>query len=109
AYLGNTGQYEEAEKLLQPLLADAAFARDPALWRLGAALAAQRKDETALVPRLEKALDLENEHLPEVLDLQAVRRDYAGLLDHYARRAAALATLNVPPPADFVARVVQAA
>src|SRR5262249_5081404 len=63
AYLWQTGQYEEAEKLLPPLLADAKLGRDPALWRLAAAFAAPRAAETTLVPRLEKALDLEHQHL----------------------------------------------
>ncbi len=55
------------------------------------------------------ALEEEYHNLPAVIDLAAVRRDYAWLLQGYEKLADALVALKVRPPADFQARVVRAA
>ena len=39
---------------------------------------------------MEKALDLEYQHLPEVVNLQALRADYGQLLTYYEQLAKAL-------------------
>jgi tetratricopeptide (TPR) repeat protein len=108
-YLWSTHQFEQADRLVQPLLADATFAQRPSLWRLGARLAAQRKDTARQFACLEKALDLEYQHLPDVIDLQPVRQEYGALLGHYTELARAMALLHQAPPRDFLTRVVSAA
>ncbi len=100
---------EQADKVLQSLLADSSLAERPALWRLGAALAARRGAVQRQFVCLERALALEFEHLPEVIDVQAVRNDYQALFQHYRQEAAARALLGQAAPDDFATRVVSAA
>jgi ferric-dicitrate binding protein FerR (iron transport regulator) len=100
---------EQANRLVQSMLADPSLAERPALWRLGVALAARRGAAGQQFACLERALALEFEHLPEVIDVQAVRNDYRALLQHYQQQAAARALLGQPAPDDFAARVVSAA
>src|SRR5436309_3817915 len=50
---------------------------------------------------LEKALALEQESPPAVIDLEQVRNDYRGLLASYGKLAESLATLNLAAPAGF--------
>src|SRR5262249_46448947 len=63
------------------------------------------------VAALEKALDLEFRALPEVINLNAVRNDYRGLLSHYQQLAAAVVMLEDAPAKhkDLLAKVVRAA
>ena len=108
-FLRETGQLPEADRLLQGLLADEKLARQSLLWRLGHALAQQRDLPARAIECLEKALALEAEHPPEVIDLQATRTDYLALLSHYQSLADAMVALKLPPPADFFSRVIRAA
>jgi hypothetical protein len=108
-YLAQTRQYDRAEKLLDGLLADEKFAGHAGLWRLGYQLAVQRKQPARAFVRLAEALELEYRARPEWIDVQAVRRDYGALLDHYAEVVRATATLGQKPPADLAAKVVRAA
>src|SRR5207244_13616827 len=75
----------------------------------GYQLAAQRKQRARAFVRLAEALELEYRARPEWIDVQAVRRDYGALLDHYAEVVRATATLGQKPPADLAAKVVRAA
>jgi ferric-dicitrate binding protein FerR (iron transport regulator)/tetratricopeptide (TPR) repeat protein len=107
--LWETHQYERADRLLRELLADDAFSGRASLWRLGARFAAERHQPERQYECLGRALELEYRHLPEEIDVAAVRRDYGELLGYYERLAGALATLHQPPPRDFLVRVVSAA
>ncbi len=108
-YLWQTGQYPRADAMLQPLLEDKAFNGDPWLWRLGAALASQRGRLAQSLRCSEQAMDIEYRNLPELVNLQAVRNDYGGLLASYQQLAAAVATLDQTPPRDLIAKIVRAA
>ena len=108
-FLLQTGQFAEADRLVQTLLDDAELAKRPGLWRLAAQIAAQREQPARELECLERALDSEYRRLPEVIDLQAVRRDYQRLLANYQELANALVRLKLAPPADFTARVVRTA
>jgi len=108
-YLWQTHQYEQADKLLQPLLADKEHAKPSWLWRLGAQLAAQRKQTVRSFVCFEQALDIEYQQLPDFIEVETVRRDYSTLLAHYENLANAMATLQQEPPRDFSAKVVRAA
>jgi ferric-dicitrate binding protein FerR (iron transport regulator)/tetratricopeptide (TPR) repeat protein len=108
-YLWQVGQAAQAASLIQPLLADAALAKQSSLWRLAAFLAGQNGAGPGVATYLEKALDLEYHDLPAVINLQTVRTDYGALLAHYQSLALAMATLEIEPPSDFVARVLRAA
>jgi ferric-dicitrate binding protein FerR (iron transport regulator) len=108
-FLMEIEQPGRADRLLQSLLADARLAQAPSLWRLGQRIAGACKQTTRAFECLEKALDLEYRRLPEVVNLEEVRKDYGALLEHYQRMLDAMQTLEVPPPRDFAAKVVGAA
>jgi tetratricopeptide (TPR) repeat protein len=107
--LRESNQLIEADRLLAPLLADAELSKHAALWRLAADLAAKREQTARELECLERALDAEYRHLPEVINVRQVNEDYGRLLAHYQRLAEAMVTLKVLPPADFLPKVVRAA
>src|SRR5262249_25425324 len=72
-------------------------------------LATDREQHARRLECLEKALALEFASLPEVINLDEVRRDYGELLDEYERLARSLSTLKLSVPAGFRDRVVRAA
>src|SRR6516165_2291203 len=76
---------------------------------MGYQLALQRKQPTLAFARLAEALEQEYRARPEWIDLEAVRRDYGSLLNHYAEVVRATATLGQKPPAALAAKVVRAA
>jgi tetratricopeptide (TPR) repeat protein len=109
SFLWETGQLAAADAVLQKLLADEKLARHPGLWRLAAKLAERREMKGRELECLERALDAEYRELPEVINLEAVRRDYRRLLDHYQTLAESMVALKLSPPPDFLARVVRVA
>ena len=54
-------------------------------------------------------MNLDYARLTDVINVQAVRRDYGRLLGTYRKLADAIATLEKEPPAELVGRVIQAA
>jgi Tfp pilus assembly protein PilF len=108
-YLWQTNQLARADALLQKLLADERLAQRAAMWRLGAALAQRRGLTGRYVAYVEKAMDLEFKNLPNAVNLQTVRQDYSGLLQHYQQLAVALTMLETEPSKEFMAKVVRAA
>ncbi len=98
-----------ADALRDRLLADKGLAAKPGVWRLSAALAQQRGQPARAVADLEKALDLEYQHMPDLINLEAVRTDYRLLLSQYWEIAKAAQTLEQAPPKDLLERVVRAA
>jgi ferric-dicitrate binding protein FerR (iron transport regulator)/tetratricopeptide (TPR) repeat protein len=109
AYLDAGNQPAEAERLVQSLLAERQYERHAALWRLAARLAEDRGDTMQALTCFEKALDIEFGQLPELIDLDEVRTDYARLLNRYQWLWHAAATLGVSPPSDLASRMVRAA
>src|SRR5262249_48943077 len=75
-YLWQPGQFPRADALVQGLLADEKLARAPGLWRLASQLAQRRDMADRSAACLERALDIEYQDLPEVIDLESWRRDY---------------------------------
>lgn len=108
AYLWQTSQYVRADDLMQRLSANEKFARLSALQRLAARIAEQRGMTLRAIAHFERALDIEYQRLPNVINLQAVRADYGKLLDHYQWLANAVTTLKMVEPADLRTRVVRA-
>ena len=99
----------KADELCRMVLAREAAPRGPELWRTASQLAGKVDGIRRALPYLEKALELEWQARPALLDVQAVRRDYEQLLAWYSRLAQASADLGQPPPAGLTERVVQAA
>jgi tetratricopeptide (TPR) repeat protein len=93
--------------LFDELMRDEAAVRRSDLWRLGVALSQARNQTPRAMTRLERALDLEYTVRPEVIDLEAVRRDFGQLLAHYEKVAEATNLLQQSTPADFTDRVVR--
>jgi hypothetical protein len=108
-YLWQTHQYDRADRHLRELLADKAFARIAGLWRMAYQLALVRKQPARGFDCLAEALELEYRGRPEWIDVEAVRRDYGAILNHYAAVVQATATLGQKPPADLAGKVVRAA
>jgi tetratricopeptide (TPR) repeat protein len=94
---------------LQGLLADPKLARQSLLWRLASDLAKLRDMNARAIECLEKALDLDAERPPPVIDLVLARTEYGAVLAHYQALADAMVALKLAPPPDFVSRVVRAA
>jgi tetratricopeptide (TPR) repeat protein len=108
-FLKKTGQFARADQLVTELLQDAKMNKSPALWRMAAELA-QKRDMTARsLECLENALEREFTNLPEVIDLQQVRKDYARVLEYYQGLADAMVALKLKPPPGFLTRVVRTA
>ncbi len=109
AFLMESNQTAAADALVGKLLANAEHARRPDLWRTAAQLAVQRENPSRRLECLEKTLELEFADLPEVVNLEEVRREYGALLEEYESLAKAMATLKLPVPAGFRDKVVRAA
>jgi ferric-dicitrate binding protein FerR (iron transport regulator) len=108
-YLWHTGQQARADAVLQPLLDHKTYAKSPALWRLAAMLCESRGMTARSLSCVERAMEIEYQNLPEVVNVQRIREDYGRLLSRYQQLAAAIATLEAEPPREFVGRVVRAA
>ncbi len=106
AFLMETNQLAAADRLVSKLLEEPENAQLPGLWRTAAQLAAQREMPARQLECFEKVLELEFNHLPEVVNLNNVRQEYGSLLEQYESLAKALATLKMPVPAGFRDKVV---
>jgi tetratricopeptide (TPR) repeat protein len=90
AYLLSSNQSAAAATILKQLLDDPRQADDPSLW-WSAATAAQRQGMLARAAEcLDRAVDLEFQRLPPVVNVAAVRQQYSALLNAYRQLAAAL-------------------
>src|ERR1051325_5641498 len=98
--------YAQAERLLHTLVQDKELAKSPELWRMREACAKQVGQFALALTCLEMALDLEFKEMPELIDLQSVREDYRGLLNHYQKIADAHGVFEKKAPKDFLAKVI---
>jgi predicted Zn-dependent protease len=108
-YYWQSNQYEPIDKVLQPLLASPAFAARPSLWRLSAMLYQERGMKAKSSLSLERALDIEYQQPPAILNVQAVRNDYGALLAQYQQESQTLAARKLAPSRDFLAKVIRTA
>jgi tetratricopeptide (TPR) repeat protein len=108
-FLWHTSQVAHADDLLKQLAADKELQKQAGLWRMAVKFADHRDMAARSLDSLEKALELEYQKLPAVIDLETVRREYGRLLGHYAKLAESMVTLNVRPTPDFLAKVVRVA
>jgi tetratricopeptide (TPR) repeat protein len=108
-FLFQTHQLRRTEQLLDSLLNDPKFAGRSSLWRLGAALAAERRRTARSRECLERAVDIDFQRLPDVIDLDAVRKDFGLLLNQYLHMTEAFASLGLPARRELIANVVRAA
>jgi ferric-dicitrate binding protein FerR (iron transport regulator)/predicted Zn-dependent protease len=104
-----SGDTIRADMMLKLVLTEEPFNQSPALWRMASGLAAQRNQLARAVTCMEQAMEREFRDLPPVINLQAIRNDYASLLMQYQQVANALAILEKEPTREFLAKVVRAA
>jgi len=102
------GKPGEAQGMLQPLLEDKEMQQSPALWRLAAGIAQQRRQTRRYAESMERALDLEFAWLPETIDVQILRAEYGGLLEAYRQLIDAMRQTETEIPADMKAKIVRA-
>jgi Tfp pilus assembly protein PilF len=108
-YLRQRKLYNRADALLTPVLQDERFKASTQLWRFAAELANQRGKKASALSRQERALDLEFAQLPDLVNLESIRRDYSDLMNRYEQVVDASATLETEPPSDLLPRVIRIA
>lgn len=106
-FLHRTNRHDRAEMMMSALLRNEKHAQSPSLWRLGYHVANAHGDQVTAIERLEKALDLEYQDMPETFDINPIRQDYSLLMNHYDWLADAARKLNVPTPKDLPSRIVK--
>ena len=98
-----------ADRLLDQVMELPMAEQVPNLWRFASQLADESGRKRLAAERLEKAIQLDFASRPAIINIQTVRSDYAELLAKYAELIDASSTLEVAPPADLGAHIVQAA
>ncbi len=108
-YFQQTKQLPRADALLQPLLSDKRYAGSPALWYLAEAIADARGMTARAIGFRQRAMDIEFEHLPEKVNVEAIRNDYGQLLARYEKLATAIGPLHEAAGRELLAGVIRAA
>ena len=98
-----------ADKLLDQVMELPMADQIPSLWRFASKLAEDSGRKRLAAERLERAIQLEFATRPSMINIQTVRTDYAELLAKFEELITASTTLELAPPADLTARIVQAA
>ena len=105
----HSGRLADADERFQHLLADPEAARCRMVWWLAARLADERGRFGRASACWEKILTLERARPTATPCVDAVRRDYGGLLDEYRKLAQATAGLSAASTQDLIMRVISAA
>jgi autotransporter-associated beta strand protein len=108
-YYNHAGDWNRADAVLTNLLADERAAKTAWVWRLAADVAAKRNRLASSVQRSEMAMELEFAELPDVVNIQAVRNEYAGLLARYEQLAQSSATAEGEAPKELVSKIIRSA
>lgn len=108
-YVAHNRLDARADAIRDKLLGDKDLTGTSGVWRLSAAIARERGQTARALADLEKALDLEFQQMPDLINLEAVRLDYRQLLGRYLEIAKAAQTLQQEPPQDLAARVIRVA
>jgi tetratricopeptide (TPR) repeat protein len=108
-YLSHNRVDARADVLCDQLLAEKDLTERSGAWRLSAAVAQRRENKARALAHYEEALERDYRELPEFVNLEAVRRDYRGLLQRYLDVARAVQTLGADVPKYLPAKIVKAA
>ena len=98
-----------ADKLLDQVMELPMAEQIPSLWRFAAKMAKESGHKRLAAERLENALMLEFATRPTTVNIETVRSDYTELLAKYDELITAAATLEIAPPDDLAASIIQAA
>ncbi|MCA9009959.1 MAG: hypothetical protein KDB01_09450, partial [Planctomycetaceae bacterium] len=98
-----------ADKLLDQVMQQPMANQIPSLWRFASKLAEESGRKRLAADRLEHAIQLQFATRPTTVNIEAIRSDYKELLTKYDELITAAATLEVAPPDELSASIVQAA
>lgn len=98
-----------AVELLDSLTEIRPLQQSPAFWRYAASVADSLGKKQAALRHLERAVQLEFDKRPEVVNIQRVRADYADLFRRFEEIIDASSTLEVDLPKDLFARIIRSA
>jgi RNA polymerase sigma factor (sigma-70 family) len=102
-------QLPRADALLQALLNDKRYSGSPVLLYLAEAIADARGMTARAIGFHRRAMEIEFEHLPEGVDVEAVRGDFGRLLARYEKLVKAIGPLHEALPRDLSADVIRTA
>ncbi|MDA1251873.1 MAG: VIT domain-containing protein [Planctomycetota bacterium] len=105
-FVRRASDWKRADEYLRVLLKDENFAKQPALWREASAVSSELSQHDESLRRLEHALNLEFQDLPEAVDLQPFRASYGQLFDQFAALAENASSEEKTLPKDFLNRLL---
>jgi tetratricopeptide (TPR) repeat protein len=108
-YLCGAGKHARADAVLDRLVARQPYSDVPALWRLAAAIAEKRGMTARSLACRERAMELEYDALPEMVELAPIRQQHGDLLDRYQELARATGALGTDACGPLIAQVVRTA
>jgi tetratricopeptide (TPR) repeat protein len=98
-----------ADRLLQKVLVDKKLAQRSDLWRLRSELTAKLGQTSTSIACMEKALELEYADLPELVNLESIRKDYRSLMNSYQNMANVLGPMPSKSWKGLQVKVMRAA
>ena len=105
-FVRRASDWKRADEYLRVLLTDENFAKQPAIWREASAVSSELGQHDESLRRLEHALNLEFQDLPETVDLQPFRTSYGQLFDRFAALAEKTLSEETALPKDFLNRLL---
>ena len=100
---------DEASTIVDKVLKQDKFVRSSQLWRYAATLEDEAGRNSRSLARLEKAIAIDFEDRPDVINLAVIRADYEGLLNRYKMVVEASKTLDIAVPEGLKQKVMAAA
>jgi tetratricopeptide (TPR) repeat protein len=104
-----TDDWEQAEDFARQLLNYKNAKENAALWRTASQIATALGDDDEALRRLEQAMRLEFDALPDMVNVESLRAEYNKLFDRFTAFSEKALANGEPLPKDFVERVTQAA
>jgi tetratricopeptide (TPR) repeat protein len=98
--------WKKADEHLRLLLKNKQLTQHPAIWREAAVVSTGLGDHDEALRRLEHALNLEFQNLPETVDLKPFRTTYGELFDKFALLAESRLASEKALPKDFLDRLL---
>ncbi len=98
-----------ANRVIDQILDVKRLQKSSLLWRYAADVAESAGHKRKALEWLERAVLLEYESQPDIINLQTIRSSYSTLLKKFGEIIDASATLELPPPDELTARIIRAA
>ena len=107
--LRQLSRFEDACRIVDEGLRIDVYVRSSQLWRYASALDDEAGHNSRSLARLEKAMSIDFEDRPDVINLAIIRADYEGLLNRYKQVIEASKTLDIAVPDGLKQKVMAAA